>query len=69
MPVLDLEHSNEAIIRSKYAQDLVRLANYIKSGATKSQLLAVCNVSHAAFNNTLRVVVEMMFNDIGETKK
>lgn len=53
-------------IRQKYSQDLQRLANYIKSGNKKSELLLICNVSNPSFNTLMKAIVEMMFEEMAK---
>lgn len=56
--------TTEAQIRDKYGQDLVRLANYIKSGSKRSELLLVCNVGQPIVGSLLRTLIETLFDEI-----
>jgi TnpA family transposase len=55
---------SEDDIRVKYSQDLVRLANHIKLGSTRSDLLLICNASIPAVNSLYKAIVEMMFAEL-----
>jgi len=50
-------------VRMRYAHELVRLANFIKQGAPRSDLLVVCNVSSPVTASIYKSLVEQMYSE------